>query len=91
MQVILNTMSAVFRLAELRKGQRAVVERVEGERSTACRLLELGLVAGTELRLTHVAPFGDPLRVELRGYGLLLRRKEAHSIWVKAHPAGEER
>jgi ferrous iron transport protein B len=47
------------------------------------RLLELGLVPGVTVRISQIAPFGDPLRVELRGAGFSIRRAEAASIQVR--------
>jgi len=44
--------------------------------------MEMGFVSGTPLRVVRVAPFGDPIEVELHGYHLSLRRSEACTILV---------
>jgi Fe2+ transport system protein FeoA len=44
--------------------------------------MELGLVPGTRVRITRVAPLGDPLELRLRNYALSIRRSEALSIEV---------
>ncbi|HAY12987.1 MAG TPA: FeoA family protein [Fimbriimonadaceae bacterium] len=46
------------------------------------RLHELGLTPGTIIRLVRVAPFGDPVEIEVRGARLCLRRSEARGIRV---------
>ena len=51
-------------------------------RPIARRLMELGLVPGTKVSVTRVAPLGDPLELRLRNYALSIRRTEALSIEV---------
>ena len=46
------------------------------------RLLEMGLTTGTVVQLIRFAPMGDPLEIELRGYRLSLRKREAMGILV---------
>jgi len=46
------------------------------------RLLEMGLTTGTEIQLIRVAPLGDPVEIEVRGYRLSLRKREAKGIRV---------
>lgn len=72
-------------LADLRVGDRAAVVEVDGVDETSLRLMEMGLTPGVEVELLGVAPLGDPLEFELRGYRLSLRRAEARRI--KALPA----
>lgn len=72
-------------LADLRVGDRAAVVEVDGVDETSLRLMEMGLTPGVEVELLGVAPLGDPLEFELRGYRLSLRRAEARRI--KATPA----
>lgn len=59
------------------------IEAVDGERSFRRRLLELGLCPGTTIRVTNVAPLGDPLEIEVRGGRLSIRRDEAAQIRVR--------
>lgn len=60
----------------------ARIESIGGERSFRRRLLELGLLPGTEVTLLRVAPLGDPLELSLRGTRLSIRRREAAEITV---------
>jgi ferrous iron transport protein A len=74
-----------MRLRDLAIGQRAVVAGYDGADAVyRGRLLAMGLTRGTVLRLIKVAPLGDPVKVELRGYGLSLRKAEADALIVEA-------
>lgn len=66
--------------ADLRKGNRAKVIRVTADSVLAKRLQEMGLVPGTEFSVIKVAPLGDPVEIDLRGYRLCLRRHETAGI-----------
>ena len=72
-------------LAALKAGQMGEILRVGGPRLFRRRLLELGLVPGTDVRLVNVAPLGDPLELEVRGCRLSIRRNEAAVIEVALH------
>ena len=51
------------------------------------RLMEMGLLVGTQVELVRFAPMGDPVEIKIRGYNLTLRRQEAEQIWVRAPEA----
>ena len=70
-------------LAEIPLGRLARVTRVDGPRAFRRRLLEMGLVPGTDVKVVPVAPFGDPLRIEIRGGQWSIRRNEAAQIAVE--------
>jgi ferrous iron transport protein A len=70
------------RLADLHIGDAAVVDGVEGGGAMAVRLLEMGFVPGTRVRLVKAAPLGDPLELQVRGYHVSLRLEEARRIRV---------
>jgi ferrous iron transport protein A len=73
----------VTTLAQLATGTRATVTDVAGTDDIALRLMEMGLVPGTEITLLGAAPLGDPIEIELRGYRLSLRRAEAARVSVQ--------
>lgn len=75
-------MPAASSLAGLPVGASAVVRQIRSIRPTARRLMELGLVPGTRVTLTRVAPLGDPLELRVRNYSLSIRRSEALTIEV---------
>jgi ferrous iron transport protein A len=70
-------------LAQLPVGSWAKVARIEGVDELSCRLMEMGLTPGVELRVVGVAPLGDPLELELRGYRLSVRRNEAARVEIQ--------
>jgi Fe2+ transport system protein FeoA len=59
------------------------VKAVNGARPVRRRLLELGLVPGTQVTVIGVSPLGDPLELEVRGSRLSIRKKEALAIEVE--------
>lgn len=69
-------------LAELPIGARARVSGILGGDELSVRLLEMGLTPGVEVVLVGVAPLGDPLELELRGYRLSVRRSEAARVEI---------
>lgn len=73
-------------LAQLGIGQRAVITRVGGEKSTRRRLLDMGLITGETVSIERVAPMGDPIELLVKGYHLSLRKQEASQICVEVVP-----
>ena len=71
-------------LAALAVGRQAQVQSIAGDDEISLRLMEMGLVPGTKIRVVGVAPLGDPLEIELRSYRLSLRRSEAERVEVVA-------
>ena len=69
-------------LGDLSPGDSARVEAVRCAPSVRRRLLEMGLLPGTELEVVRRAPLGDPIEVRLRGYSLSLRKSEASGVAV---------
>jgi ferrous iron transport protein A len=76
----------VTTLAEIPLGRAAVVRAVEGAPAFRRRLLEMGLVPGTTLRVVTIAPLGDPLRIAVRGGEWSIRKAEAAQITVEVGP-----
>ena len=70
-------------LSDLGIGQRASVLSVDGTDQVSRRLMEMGLTQGCPVTLVGVAPLGDPLELELRGYRLSVRRSEAARVRVE--------
>ena len=67
-------------LAQLAVGESATVATVNDSDEISIRLMEMGLIPGTELRVLGVAPLGDPLEIEVRGYRLSIRKSEAARV-----------
>ena len=70
-------------LADLPADARATLCQVGGERAYRRRLLELGFVPGTEVKLIRRVEVGDVLEVELRHSRVSLRISEARAISVE--------
>jgi ferrous iron transport protein A len=70
-------------LAELAPGSVAVVESVDDSGPIGRRLLDLGFLPRTLVRVLRRAPLGDPVVFELRGTMLCLRRSEASRVRVQ--------
>jgi ferrous iron transport protein A len=75
-------------LDQLRPGQRARIEALEGADALAQRLLEMGLLEGEEVEVLGFAPLGEPVEILLRDYRLSLRRAEAARVRVTPLPPG---
>ena len=70
-------------LDKLPLGQDAVITAVGGEGALRCRLLDMGLIPKTRVRVEKIAPLGDPLELRVRGYSLSLRKEDAGKIEVE--------
>jgi ferrous iron transport protein A len=70
-------------LLEVSRRTTVIVEEVGGDRSFRRRIMEMGLVPGTPVRVVAVAPLGDPLTLELRGGRLSIRKSEAAQVRVR--------
>jgi len=68
-------------LKDLRPGDQARVIGW-GVHAPPNRLLEMGVLPGTEVEFVRCAPFGDPIDLKIRGYHLSLRKQEAELILV---------
>jgi ferrous iron transport protein A len=75
--------SAVRTLYDLQPGDRAVVTDIDHDASIGRRLLSMGLMPGSHLRVLRRAPLGDPIMVELPGCVVCLRRRDAQSVTVE--------
>ena len=78
-----DVLAKIQTLSQLRPGDVARVVSVQGEPHLALRILELGLVCGTPVRLLRSAPLGGPIEVEIDGFLLSLRRSEADAVRVE--------
>lgn len=61
---------------------KAVITKVGGEGELRCRLLDMGLIPKTVVEIRKVAPMGDPIELEIRGYTLTIWKEDAAKIEV---------
>ena len=77
-------------LHELKVGQRGIIVRVGGQGPVRRRMMDMGMVTGAEVKVVRVAPLGDPVEFEVKGYSLSLRKSEARNVIVEAPAEGGE-
>ncbi len=70
-------------LREVKVGETATVVKLHGEGATKRRIMDMGLTKGTELFVRKVAPLGDPMELNVRGYELSVRKADAEMIEVE--------
>jgi len=74
---------AEMRLSESRQGQQVKILRLLAGSVTKQRLLDLGFVRGTALKIIRYAPLKDPMEIEIKGSHLSLRVEEAKTVVVE--------
>ena len=75
------------RLIDLKPGDTAeIIGYEEGVKSYRSKLLAMGLTKGSAIKLLKIAPLGDPVEIELRGFSLSLRRDEAAVLHLRRVP-----
>ncbi|MCB0219813.1 MAG: ferrous iron transport protein A [Chrysiogenetes bacterium] len=70
-----------MKLSELKPGQRGRVTGWDGP--APIRVMEMGVLVGTELTVSRFAPLGDPIDLKVRDYHLSIRKEEAHKIVIE--------
>lgn len=70
-------------LKDVKVGRSAVVARLHGEGAVRRRIMDMGLTRGTEVFVRKVAPLGDPMELNVRGYELSVRKADAEMIEVE--------
>ncbi|AJA46633.1 Fe2+ transport system protein A [Clostridium pasteurianum DSM 525 = ATCC 6013] len=63
-------------------GETVTIIKVHGQGPVKRRFMDMGLTKGTEVYVRKVAPLGDPVEVNVRGYELSLRKEDASMIEV---------
>jgi ferrous iron transport protein A len=67
-------------LKDMDPGGVGVVKKIIGSGKTKKRLMDMGLVRGSEIRIIRTAPMGDPVEIEVKGYSLTLRKQDAEEV-----------
>jgi Fe2+ transport system protein FeoA len=70
-------------LKSVQPGNRVIVQKLTGHGKIKRRLMDMGIIPGTEMEVQKTAPLGDPLEIKFKGYNLSLRREEADMIVVE--------
>ena len=69
-------------LKQAKVGSTVKVVKLHGEGAVKRRIMDMGITKGVEIFVRKVAPLGDPIEVNLRGYELSLRKADAEMIEV---------
>ena len=72
-----------MRLSELKSGDTAVIIKILGHGAFRKRMIEMGFVKGREIKVLMSAPLKDPVKYEIMGYEVSLRRSEADLVEVE--------
>ena len=70
-------------LRNVKVGETATIVRLHGEGALKRRIMDMGLTRGTEVFVRKVAPLGDPMELNVRGYELSVRKGDAELIEVE--------
>ena len=79
-------MKGVYRMKTLKDakvGETLKVVKLHGTGAVKRRIMDMGITNGVEMYVRKVAPLGDPIELNLRGYELTVRKTDAEMIEVK--------
>lgn len=71
------------KLSDIAPGKRAAVYVIVAEESMARRLMDIGMVQGTEVECLMKSPLGDPAAYLIKGAVIALRREDAGTVLVR--------
>ena len=69
-------------LKDAKIGDTVTVSKLNGEGAVKRRIMDMGITKGTEVFIRKVAPLGDPIEINVRGYELSLRKMDAEMILI---------
>ena len=70
-------------LKDIKIGKTCRVVKLHGEGAIKRRIMDMGITKGVEIYVRKVAPLGDPIEINLRGYELSLRKADADMIEIE--------
>lgn len=70
-------------LSEMKQGEKGIIARIAGSGALRRRILEMGIIKGTQIYVEKYAPLKDPLELIVKGYHISLRVEEAVNITVE--------
>ena len=70
-------------LNEVPVGGVCTVTKLNGTGKLRRRIMDMGITKGVEIKVVKIAPLGDPIELNVRGYELSIRKNEAESIEVQ--------
>lgn len=74
----------MIQFRDLKVGDKALIVALgQGQKFYRAKLLALGLTPGTEFSVIRIAPLGDPIEINIRGFALSLRKNEAELLEIE--------
>ena len=70
-------------LRDVKVGDTVKVKKLYGEGAVKRRIMDMGITKGVEVFVRKLAPLGDPIEVNVRGYELSIRKADAEMIEVE--------
>lgn len=70
-------------LKDAKVGETVRVKKLYGEGPVKRRIMDMGITRGVDLHVRKVAPLGDPMELNVRGYELSVRKADAETIEVE--------
>ena len=70
-------------LKDARIGDAVTVVKLHGEGAVRRRIMDMGITKNVEIFVRKVAPLGDPIEINVRGYELSLRKFDAEMIEIR--------
>jgi ferrous iron transport protein A len=68
---------------DLRPGEAGVVTGIGSSGALRRRIIDMGITPGAVVIMRKMAPFGDPIEINVRGYELSIRKSEAREISIE--------
>jgi ferrous iron transport protein A len=71
------------KLNEMGSGDSGKIKKIMGTGAAKKRLMDMGLVRSSEIKVIRTAPMGDPVEFEVKGYNLTLRKQDSEAVLVE--------
>lgn len=68
---------------DLKPGQLGIVDKIICEKSLRRRIADMGIIPGALIIMKRIAPFGDPIQINVQGSDISIRKSEAENIKIK--------
>jgi len=75
--------SSMSTLKDAKVGATVMIKKITGSGPTKRRIMDMGMTKGAEVLIRKVAPLGDPIELNVRGYELSVRKADAELIEIE--------
>ena len=82
-QLLIKEKATMRTLKDARIGETVKVVKLHGEGAVKRRIMDMGITKNVEIYVRKVAPLGDPIEVNVRGYELTFRKADAQMIEIE--------